>query len=126
MELNILFVSRLIIDLILVAGGFPMGKVAINSQISEVEHAISHGAKEIDLVIDRGLTINGDFKSLFLNIKAIKDMCKKKNIKLKIILSVMELEAFTIVYKAAMTAMMAGSDFISTSTGMCVKKRLNT
>lgn len=103
-----------------------MGKVAIGSQISEVEHAILHGAKEIDLVIDRGLTINGDFRSLYLNISVIKNICTKNHIKLKTILSVTELESFTIVYKAAMTALMAGSDFISTSTGMCVKIRLNT
>jgi len=121
MALNLFFVYNLIIDFILVAGEFPQGKVPITSQVSEVEHAILYGAKEIDLVIDHGLTINGDFESLYYNINRIKS-----NVKLKTILSVTELESFTIVYKAAMTAMMAGSDFISTSTGMCVKKSLKT
>lgn len=103
-----------------------MGKVPISSQIAEVEYAISQGAKEIDIVIDRGLAIDGDFSSLYKNVNIIKGICVQKGVKLKTILSVTELESFTIVYKTALTVMMAGSDFISTSTGMCVKKCLNT
>lgn len=94
----------------------------IDSQISEVKYAISQGAKEIDLVIDRGLAIEGDFKTLYYNVNTIKGICEEHNVILKTILSVAELESYTLVYKAALTVMMAGSNFICTSTGTCVTK----
>ncbi|XP_025409416.1 deoxyribose-phosphate aldolase isoform X2 [Sipha flava] len=105
------------IDIASVAGGFPMGQVPLSCRITEVEYAISHGAAEIDIVIDRGLAISGNFEELYYDLRAIKSLCIKGNITLKTILSVSELDSNQTVYKAAMTAMMAGSDFIKTSTG---------
>lgn len=105
---------------ILVAGGFPLGQVPLSCRIAEVEYAISQGAAEIDIVIDRGLAISGDFKRLYQDLRAIKSLCTIGNVTLKTILSVTELDSYETVYKASMTAMMAGSDFIKTSTGMCV------
>ncbi|VVC25237.1 Aldolase-type TIM barrel,DeoC/FbaB/ lacD aldolase,Deoxyribose-phosphate aldolase [Cinara cedri] len=105
------------LDIASVAGGFPMGQVPLSSQIAEVEFAISHGASEIDIVIDRGLVIDGDFKKLYNNLRAIKSICNNGEVLLKTILSVSEIGSYSLVYKTAMTAMMAGSDFIKTSTG---------
>lgn len=95
-----------------------MGQVPISSRIAEVEYAISHGAAEIDIVIDRGLAISGDFKRLYNDLRAIKSVCIDGKVTLKTILSVTELGSYETIYKTAMTAMMAGSDFIKTSTGM--------
>jgi len=94
-----------------------MGLVPMGSRLSEVEWAITYGAKGIDLVIDRRLVICGKFKKLYRDIKAIKTITGP-TITLKTILSVSELYSYENVYKAAMVAMMAGSDFIVTSTGM--------
>lgn len=95
-----------------------MGQVPLSSRIAEVEYAICNGAAEIDIVIDRGLAIDGDFVRLFNDIRAIKSLCVNGNVTLKTILSVSELDSYQTVYKASMTAMMAGSDFIKTSTGL--------
>lgn len=105
------------IDIASVAGGFPMGQVPLSSRITEVEYAISQGAAEIDIVIDRGLANIGDFKRLYHDLRSIKSVCVNGDVTLKTILSVTELDSYHTVYKVAMTAMMAGSDFIKTSTG---------
>ncbi|XP_050541877.1 deoxyribose-phosphate aldolase isoform X2 [Daktulosphaira vitifoliae] len=105
------------IDIASVAGGFPMGQVPLSCRITEVEYAISHGAAEIDIVIDRGMVLNGDYKTLYNDIRAIKSLCANENVTLKTILSVTELGSYQTIYKSSMTAMMAGSDFIKTSTG---------
>lgn len=95
-----------------------MGQVPLSSRIAEVEYAISHGASEIDIVIDRGIVIDGDFQKLYNDLRAIKCICNNGEVVLKTILSVSELGSYSLIYKAAMTAMMAGSDFIKTSTGI--------
>ncbi|XP_027852914.2 putative deoxyribose-phosphate aldolase [Aphis gossypii] len=105
------------IDIASVAGGFPMGQVPLSCRITEVEYAISQGAAEIDIVIDRGLANIGDFKRLYHDLRSIKSVCVNGDVTLKTILSVTELDCYHTVYKVAMTAMMAGSDFIKTSTG---------
>lgn len=103
--------------IIVVAAGFPMGQVPLSSRIAEVEYAISQGAAEIDIVIDRGLANSGNFIRLYNDIRAIKSVCINGNVTLKTILSVTELNSYETIYKVAMMAMMAGSDFIKTSTG---------
>uniref|UniRef100_A0A2S2NFQ6 deoxyribose-phosphate aldolase n=1 Tax=Schizaphis graminum TaxID=13262 RepID=A0A2S2NFQ6_SCHGA len=105
------------INIASVAGGFPMGQVPLSCRITEVEYAISQGAAEIDIVIDRGLANTGDFKRLYHDLRSIKSLCVNGDVTLKTILSVTELDSYDTVYKVAMTAMMAGSDFIKTSTG---------
>lgn len=94
-----------------------MGLVPMSSRLSEVEWAITYGAKGIDLVIDRRLVICGKFEKLYNDVKTIKNKIGE-TITLKTILSVSELYSYENVYKAAMVAMMAGSDFVVTSTGM--------
>jgi len=98
-----------------------MGQVPLSSRITEVEYAISQGAAEIDIVIDRGLANIGDFKRLYHDLRSIKSLCVNRDVTLKTILSVTELDSYHTVYKMAMTAMMAGSNFIKTSTGMNYK-----
>jgi len=98
-----------------------MGQVPLSCRITEVEYAISQGAAEIDIVIDRGLANTGDFKRLYHDLRSIKSVCVNGDVTLKTILSVTELDSYDTVYKVAMTAMMAGSDFIKTSTGMNYK-----
>lgn len=106
---------------ILVAGGFPMGTIPLGCRISEVEYAIGQGATEIDMVIDRALVLTGNYAQLYNELRAIKCACIAGKVTLKTILSVSELGSYQAVYKACMTAMMAGSDFIKTSTGMLDK-----
>jgi len=90
----------------------------MDCRITEVEWAISYGATGIDLVIDRSLVNNGQFIKLYSDVQAIKQVTGP-SIRLRTILSVSELNSNENVYKAAMVAMMAGSDFIVTSTGTC-------
>lgn len=99
-----------------------MGQVPLSSRIAEVEYAISQGAAEIDIVIDRGLANSGNFIRLYNDIRAIKSVCINGNVTLKTILSVTELNSYETIYKVAMMAMMAGSDFIKTSTGEYILK----
>jgi len=89
----------------------------LSSRIAEVEYAIINGAAEIDVVIDRGIAIEGNFQKLYNDLRAIKFVCINGNVTLKTILSVSELNSNELVFQTAMTAMMAGSDFIKTSTG---------
>lgn len=102
----------------LVAGGFPMGTIPMASRIAEVEYAIAHWATEIDFVVDRALILTGNYIQLYNELRAIKCTCVIGKVTLKTILSVSELGSYQTVYKACMTAMMAGADFIKTSTGI--------
>ena len=78
--------------------------------------AIEAGATEIDIVINRELALKNDWKGLYEEVKAMKNTCGK-NVHMKSILAVGELGSFSNVYKASLVCMMAGSDFIKTSTG---------
>ena len=78
--------------------------------------AIEAGATEIDIVINRELALKNDWKGLYEEVKAMKSMCGT-NVHMKSILAVGELGSFSNVYKASLVCMMAGSDFIKTSTG---------
>ena len=78
--------------------------------------AIECGATEIDIVINREMALKNDWKGLYDEVKAMKAVCGEK-IHMKSILAVGELGSFSNVYKASLVCMMAGSDFIKTSTG---------
>lgn len=101
-----------------VAAGFPSGQYPLTTRLEEVRYAIQYGAQEIDIVIDRSLVLEHNWKQLYDELAAIRNVCnEKENICLKTILSTGELLNLANVYKAAMVAMMAGADFIKTSTG---------
>ncbi len=98
-----------------VATGFPAGLVPLPVKIDDVRRAVAMGADEIDMVIDRGAFLAGDYAKVTNEILAIKDACGEAH--LKVILETGELETFDNVRKASHLAMAAGADFIKTSTG---------
>jgi len=99
-----------------VAAGFPMGQTPLETRVREIELAVADGAKEIDIVINRTLALEGHWERLYDEVKAMRDACGDAH--LKTIISTGHLGDLDNVYKASMVSMMAGSDFIKTSTGM--------
>ncbi|XP_007503662.2 deoxyribose-phosphate aldolase isoform X2 [Monodelphis domestica] len=98
-----------------VATGFPAGQTHLKTRLEEIRLAVEDGAKEIDVVINRSLVLTGQWEVLYDEIRQFRKACG--NAHLKTILATGELGSLTNVYKASMIAMMAGSDFIKTSTG---------
>jgi deoxyribose-phosphate aldolase len=98
-----------------VATGFPAGQVPLPVKIEDTRLAVAMGADEIDMVIDRGAFLAGDYDRVFEEIIAVKDACGPAH--LKVILETGELETYDNVRRASQLAMGAGADFIKTSTG---------
>jgi deoxyribose-phosphate aldolase len=98
-----------------VATGFPAGQVPLSVKIEDTRLAVAMGADEIDMVIDRGAFLAGDYDRVFEEIIAVKDACGPAH--LKVILETGELETYDNVRRASQLAMGAGADFIKTSTG---------
>jgi deoxyribose-phosphate aldolase len=100
-----------------VAGAFPHGKSNLSIKLKEVEMAIDSGADEIDIVIDRGEFLSGNFSKVYDDIMYVKELTADRQIPLKVILETGELGGFDNINKAATLALCAGADFIKTSTG---------
>jgi len=100
-----------------VATGFPAGQTPLPQRIAEIEQAIEAGAKEIDIVIPRNYVLTGDWQALYDEIKQFRQTCGQAA-HMKAILATGDLGTLKQVYQASLVAMMAGSDFIKTSTGM--------
>jgi deoxyribose-phosphate aldolase len=98
-----------------VATGFPAGQTFTEIKLSETRQAVLAGADEIDMVIDRGAFLQGDYRTVFEEIVAVKEACVDAH--LKVILETGELETYDNVRRASILAMAAGADFIKTSTG---------
>ena len=98
-----------------VAGAFPAGQSPIEIKVKEVEYAVAQGADEIDMVISRGLFLEGNYETVYNEIVTIKKACQHAH--LKVILETGELIEPELIFKASMLAMYAGADFIKTSTG---------
>ncbi len=98
-----------------VATGFPAGLVPLPVKIEETRRAVAMGADEVDMVIDRGAFLAGQYDQVFEEIVAVKEACGPAH--LKVILETGELETYDNVRKASHLAMTAGADFIKTSTG---------
>jgi deoxyribose-phosphate aldolase len=98
-----------------VATGFPSGQTFRDIKIAEVKAAVAAGADEVDMVIDRGAFLSGDYATVFDEVVEIKDACGEAH--LKVILETGELGTFDAVRRASILAMAAGADFIKTSTG---------
>ena len=98
-----------------VATGFPSGQYSLKTRLEEIGLAISSGAKEIDIVINRQLALSNNWTVLYEEVKAMKKACG--DIHMKAILAIGELGSMNNVYKASLVCMMAGADFIKTSTG---------
>ncbi|TME09766.1 MAG: deoxyribose-phosphate aldolase [Chloroflexi bacterium] len=98
-----------------VATAFPSGQTFRDIKVAEVKEAVAAGADEIDMVIDRGAFLSGDYATVFDEVVEIKDACADAH--LKVILETGELGTFDQVRRASILAMAAGADFIKTSTG---------
>jgi deoxyribose-phosphate aldolase len=99
-----------------VATGFPAGQTPLPQRIGEIEQAIEAGAKEIDVVIPRNFVLTGDWEALYDEIAQFRKTCGEAA-HMKTILATGDLGTLKQVYQASLVAMMAGSDFIKTSTG---------
>ena len=98
-----------------VATAFPSGQSFTSIKVAETEEAVRAGAHEIDMVIDRGAFLAGNYQRVYDEIVFIKEACR--NAHLKVILETGELGTYDAVRRASILAMAAGADFIKTSTG---------
>lgn len=98
-----------------VATSFPSGQSPLDLRLEEVRQAVAAGADEIDMVINRGAFLAGDWDAVRHEIVAVKEACGSAH--LKVILETGELETFDHVRQASDLAIGAGADFIKTSTG---------
>ena len=98
-----------------VAAGFPSGQMPRETRVREIEWAVAQGAEEIDVVIARALVLTGRWRELYEEVRAFREACGPAH--LKVILATGELGTLRNVARAALIAMMAGADFVKTSTG---------
>jgi deoxyribose-phosphate aldolase len=98
-----------------VATAFPSGQSPLDVKLADVRRAVGFGADEIDMVIDRGAMLAGDYARVFDEIAATKEACAAAH--LKVILETGELGSYDVVRRASELAIAAGADFIKTSTG---------
>lgn len=103
------------INIASVATAFPSGQLPLDIKLSDVRAAVEYGANEIDMVINRGAFLSGDYQTVFDEIIQIKEACGDAH--LKVILETGELQTYDRVQFASHLAMLAGADFIKTSTG---------
>jgi deoxyribose-phosphate aldolase len=98
-----------------VATAFPSGRTSLDVKLADVKYAVAAGADEVDMVIDRGAFLAGHYLQVFDEITAVKQVCGQAH--LKVILETGELVTLDNVRRASWLAMLAGADFIKTSTG---------
>jgi deoxyribose-phosphate aldolase len=103
------------INVAAVATAFPSGRASRSVKLADVRDAVANGADEIDMVIDRGAFLAGRYLDVFEEIVAVKEACGSAH--LKVILETGELVTLDAVRRASWLAMLAGGDFIKTSTG---------
>ena len=102
------------INIAAVATGFPSGHFPLDIKLQDVRAAVEMGATEIDMVIDRGAFLKGDYQKVFDEIVAVKEACGPAH--LKVILETGELGTYDNIKAASNIAIAAGADFIKTST----------
>ncbi|MGN6205725.1 deoxyribose-phosphate aldolase [Humibacter sp.] len=103
-----------------VATAFPSGRASLNVKLADTADAVAAGADEIDMVIDRGAFLSGRYGEVFDEIVAVKEACRRadgSSAHLKVILETGELATYDNVCRASWLAILAGADFIKTSTG---------
>lgn len=98
-----------------VATAFPSGRASLAVKLQDTADAVLAGADEIDMVIDRGAFLSGRYGQVFDEIVAVKAACGTAH--LKVILETGELQTYDNIKRASWIAMLAGADFIKTSTG---------
>jgi deoxyribose-phosphate aldolase len=112
-----------------VATAFPAGRVALPVKLADTADAVAAGADEIDMVIDRGAFLSGRYMEVFEEIRAVKQVCVRpagtraadsaegSSAHLKVIFENGELSTYDNIRRCSWLAMLAGADFIKTSTG---------
>ncbi len=98
-----------------VSTGFPAGLSPFETRVEEIRRSVAAGASEIDIVITRAHVFNGEWNALYDEVAAFKDACGPAH--MKAILGTGDLLTLRNVARASVVAMMAGADFIKTSTG---------
>ncbi|MFM1966323.1 MAG: deoxyribose-phosphate aldolase [Actinomycetota bacterium] len=98
-----------------VATAFPSGRASLAVKLADTRDAVANGADEIDMVIDRGAFLAGRYLDVYDEIVAVKEACGTAH--LKVIFETGELRTYDNVRRASYLAMLAGADFIKTSTG---------
>ncbi len=98
-----------------VSTGFPAGLSPFATRVEEVVRSVSAGAAEIDVVISRRLALTHDWQGLYDELRSFREACGDSH--MKVILATGELGSLRNVYRASLVAMMAGADFVKTSTG---------
>jgi deoxyribose-phosphate aldolase len=99
-----------------VSTGFPAGLSPLAERVAEIRRSVEAGAREIDIVIERGLVLSGRWQTLYDEIATFKQACGP-GVHMKAILGTGDLKTLRNVGRASVVAMMAGADFIKTSTG---------
>ncbi|AXK37355.1 deoxyribose-phosphate aldolase [Streptomyces armeniacus] len=103
-----------------VATAFPAGRTALPVKLADTRDAVAAGADEIDMVIDRGAFLAGRYMAVFEEIRAVREACVRPDgsaAHLKVIFENGELSTYDNIRRASWLAMLAGADFIKTSTG---------
>jgi deoxyribose-phosphate aldolase len=106
-----------------VTTAFPSGRASLPVKLADTRDAVEAGADEIDMVIDRGAFLSGRYLTVFEEIVAVREVCDEgersygRRAHLKVILETGELVTYDNVRRASWLAMLAGADFIKTSTG---------
>jgi len=98
-----------------VSTGFPAGNIPLKEKLKQIEISVAAGASEIDIVVSRNLVLQSNWKALYDEVAACRKACGEAH--MKTILATGEIPTYTKVAKASWVSMMAGSDFIKTSTG---------
>jgi deoxyribose-phosphate aldolase len=108
------------ISIAAVATAFPSGRASLRVKLADTEDAVAAGADEIDMVIDRGAFLAGNYGKVFEEIVSVKEACRRADgtyASLKVILETGELNTYDNVRRASWLSILAGGDFIKTSTG---------
>ena len=108
------------INVAAVATAFPSGRASLSVKLADTADAVVAGADEIDMVIDRGAFLSGRYGLVFDQIVAVKEACRREDgsyAHLKVILETGELNTYDNVRRASWLSILAGADFIKTSTG---------
>ncbi|WP_457252582.1 deoxyribose-phosphate aldolase [Pedococcus sp. P5_B7] len=103
-----------------VATAFPSGRALMPIKLADTRDAVAAGADEIDMVIDRGAFLSGDYLTVFREIAEVAETCVRTDgsrARLKVIMETGELVTYDNVRRASWLSMLAGGDFIKTSTG---------
>ncbi len=99
-----------------VATAFPSGQAPLEVKLQEVRDVVAMGAHEVDMVIDRGAFLSGNYAKVYDEIVRVKELCAGKA-HLKVILETGELGSYDNVRRASLLAIAGGADFLKTSTG---------